>query len=163
MVASQKPTKIFKSNLISCCTKDPYIVIIQFMSCVWITKTAKNLFQTWAAFLLQLLQFSWNGWLNQPSTLSQRKQFWRTGPNEPCDLYVCMEKVFESEWERGVIDWLIDWLVSLFIYLFIHWDWGIETEPERDWERLRLWDIHRPTCRHNKLHVPGFGFVFLFF
>ena len=62
MVESHKPTKIFKWNLISCYTKDPYIAMMQFKSCLWITKIAKkNSLQTWVAILLQLLQFSWNG------------------------------------------------------------------------------------------------------
>ena len=41
MVVSQEKTKIFKSNLISCYTKDLYIVMIQFKFCVWITKLLK--------------------------------------------------------------------------------------------------------------------------
>ena len=61
MVVSQKPTKIFKSNLILCHTKDLYNVMIQLKSCVWINKAAKNSFRTWATILLQLLHFSWNG------------------------------------------------------------------------------------------------------
>ena len=36
--------------------------MIQLKSCVRITKTAKNSLQTWAVTLLQLLQFSCNGW-----------------------------------------------------------------------------------------------------
>ena len=57
MVVSQKPTKIFKSNLISCYTKDLYIVMMQYKSCARITQTANDLLQTWVAVLLQWLLF----------------------------------------------------------------------------------------------------------
>ena len=41
MVVSEKSSKIFKSNLISCYTKDLYIVMIWFRLCVRVTKAAK--------------------------------------------------------------------------------------------------------------------------